>query len=113
MLQVSREPVLGLVTSGSFAKTMGTVTPAQAIRSLSQTPAGIATLGGVGGTLVAAGAHVVGNAAAGAAFIFGGTGFGSLISAIPVYNDDKNIGNWWGNLAWDIMHSADENIECE
>jgi len=104
---------LGLITSGSFARTMGTVTPVQAVRSLFQTPAGIATLGGVSGTLVAAGAHVVGNTAAGAAFLFGGAGFGSIVSSIPVYDVDKTIGNWWGDLAWDFIHGNNEDILCE
>ncbi len=53
---------VGLVTTGAVARTFGTVSPLRAIISILRPglgPAGIATLGGVGGTLASAGAHIL------------------------------------------------------
>ncbi|MCD6476356.1 MAG: hypothetical protein J7K85_08885 [Anaerolineaceae bacterium] len=99
---------LGTMTSGATARTVGTVTAGQAIRSLFQTPAGIATLGGVSGTLAAAGANTVVNSAGVVIFLEGGIGFGSLVNAIPVYGTDQSIGDWWVDTWWEMF-----NDQCE
>jgi hypothetical protein len=43
-----------------------------------------------------------------------GVGIGSLVSAIPVYSTDQNIGNWYGYFLYDLIHDDDKLINpCE
>jgi hypothetical protein len=98
--RLSRTAV-GLVTAGAVAKTFGTVTPLQAILSL---PAGgIATLGALG-TVGAAALNTALNALLSGIALEAGIGFGSLVSAIPVYGTDQTITDWWADFWWDLFH---------
>jgi hypothetical protein len=92
---------LGLATAGTVAETFGTVTPLQAIRSL---PAGgVASLGALG-TIGSAVLNTGLNALLSSFALEGGIGFGSLISAIPVYGTDQTITDWWADFWWKLSH---------
>jgi RHS repeat-associated protein len=99
---------IGLTTSGAVARTYGTVTPAQAIRSILFPGAtgvrGVAVLGGVVPTLASAALHIGWNAFLSGLALEAGITFGSLISAIPVYDSAETIGTWWGNYLWDFFY---------
>ncbi|MCJ8503199.1 hypothetical protein, partial [Desulfatitalea alkaliphila] len=94
--------ILGLFTSGAVAKTFGTVTVLDLLRSLPK--GGIATLNGVGGTIIAVALNVFINTIVAGAALIGGIGFGSLISAFPVFGTDQNITDWWVDFWWDLLH---------
>ncbi len=96
---------MGLITSGAVAKSFGTVTPFQAIRSL---PSGVANLGAIG-TIASAGFNTALNALLGALALEGGIGFGSMISSIPVYGTDQTITDWWVDFWWDLFHDEISN----
>ncbi len=96
--------VIGLATSGTVARTLRTVTPIQAIRSL---PGGIPLIGSAGATLSAAVLHIITNALSGAVFLESGIGFGSLVNALPVYGSGQTIGDWYVDKALDLTDTND------
>ena len=102
---------LGMLTAGGIARTYGTVTPFQAIRSLPN--GGIANLG-ILATFASAGTNTTLNAIYGALFLEGGIGFGSLVNAMPVYGTKQSVLDWWVDFWWNLLNEEQTNPKsCE
>ncbi|MEW5724406.1 MAG: hypothetical protein AB1896_14945 [Thermodesulfobacteriota bacterium] len=97
---------LGALTSGTLAKKTGMVPVGRALtetfRWIRTGETGIVTLGlpGMWGSALI---HSFYNASRVILALEVGIAIGSLVSAVPVYDENRTITDWWGEFWWDLF----------
>ncbi len=102
---------MGIISAGHTAEALGTTT------LLSWAGSGFtgaslsgATFTGLETGVLVAGTAVTNFVLTGVAWE-AGVGVGSLVSGIPVYGTDQNIGNWWGDFFFDLIHGKETSSD--